>query len=300
MAASFPVSIDPRIVPWSYRGSYLCLATRSGNNGRLTPANNDICLISHIYPAGLPLFALRPYPDGKAPQSPPTGFHKDPSPVSFEADPSSLRWIHDGIVLAEATFEDVRTIRLRGSAPFSFDTEGALAVDAWRTWLFRVPRAVKDGPEEVEFTSKPDSALRFVALKGKFDLANEAPSTDTNRRVTISPHGGESTWELVIRERERELQSSGSAIRTGQGEMSFDSAKEAMQGAFSRYAADMCPWQTDWSSPQGQVDQLGAYVMWTSTVRPAGYFKKEAVLMSKLWMNKVSFALSERMDASLR
>ena len=63
--------------------------------------------------------------------------------------------------------------------------------------------------------------------------------------------------------------------------------KKKMGKGFEEYVKDLCPWQKDWGSKQGQADQLGCYVMWTSTVRPAGYFKKEAVLMSKLWMNKV-------------
>jgi hypothetical protein len=65
-----PITIDPHIVPWSFRGSYLCLATRAGEGGRLTPANNDICLVSHIYPAGLPLFALRPHSRHRLPTHP--------------------------------------------------------------------------------------------------------------------------------------------------------------------------------------------------------------------------------------
>ena len=283
-----PISIDPHIVPWSYRGSYLCLATRSGEGGRLTPANNDVCLVSHIYPAGLPLFALRPQVAGHA-LGEPHGFHKDPSPVDFSATPSCLTWSHKGKVVAEATFQDVRTIRIRGNTPFSFDSEGSLDVDAWRNWLFRVPPTSTEERPVVEFNSRPDSALVFTALQGRLDLANEAPSQDNNRRITISPSDGQSTWELEIRERERESLAEGpSGMSASNEERSFDSVRKEMEETFNIYVKDLCPWQKDWSSPSGQTDQLGAYVMWTSTVRPAGYFKKEAVLMSKLWMNKVS------------
>lgn len=283
-----PITIDPHIVPWSYRGSYLCLATRSGEGGRLTPANNDVCLISHIYPAGLPLCALRPQLPGHE-VGRPTGFHKDPSPVDFSATPASLTWTHDGEVVAEATFQDVRTIRIRGNLPFSFDTEGSLEVDAWRNWLFRVPPTSTESRPVVEFTSRPDSALLFTALDGQLKLENEAPSQDNNRRITILPCEGHSTWELEIHEREREFVEA-SGIRSGEEakDRSFESVKNRMADVFDTYAKDLCPWQNDWSSPAGQTDQLGAYVTWTSTVRPAGYFKKEAILMSKLWMNKVS------------
>lgn len=283
---SSPIKIDPHIVPWSLRGSYLCLATRAGEGGRLTPANNDVCLVSHIYPAGLPLFALRPILPGKA-LPPANGFHKDSSPVDFSATPSALSWTHDGETVAEATFQDVRTIRLRGTLPLAFDTEGSLAVDAWRTWVFRVPPQTKDGPAQVEFTSTPDSALTFTALSGVFSLENEAPSSNYSRRITIAPKSGDGAWELVIEEREREKFTEGQTERLPYSQYKpFNEVKSAMATAFAQYAQDMCPWQEDWGSKQGQTDQLGAYVMWTSTVRPAGYFKKEAVLMSKLWMNK--------------
>jgi hypothetical protein len=198
-----------------------------------------------------------------------------------------MTWTHNDRIIAEATFQDVRTIRMRGTGSFSFDTEGKLAVDAWRTWLFRVPGS--EG-REVEFTSRPDSALRFTALKGEFTLGNEAPSGDDNRRITISASKGSDTWELEIVERERERMSLGNeaeGVNRKGGEVTFDEVKNEMAGTFESYAKDMCPWQDDWGSKEGQTDQLGAYVMWTSTVRAAGYFKKEAVLMSKLWMNKV-------------
>jgi hypothetical protein len=274
-----PINIDPHIVPWSRRGSYMCLATRSGDGGILSSANNDICLVTHIYPWGCPLFALRPnLPDIK--RGPPSGFHKDPSPFQFKATPSVIQWLYHDKEVANATFQDERIIRMRGTLPMSFDTEGKLGklgVDHWRTWMYRVP-GPQSGMEEVEFTSTPDTSLKFIALKGKFDVEIEDRSIDVylpnNRRITISPKDGEETWELAIVEREREP----NVILP---ELKFPFIGEVN-------IKDLCPWQKDWGSKQGQTDQLGCYVMWTSTVRPAGYFKKEAVLMSKLWMNKVS------------
>ncbi|WWC65498.1 uncharacterized protein I303_108116 [Kwoniella dejecticola CBS 10117] len=50
----------------------------------------------------------------------------------------------------------------------------------------------------------------------------------------------------------------------------------------------MCSWNHHTALAEvTATDRLGAYVMWTSTVRPAGFLNSEAVLMSKLWMNKV-------------
>jgi hypothetical protein len=269
----------------------MCLATRSGDRGILSSANNDICLVTHIYPWGCPLFALRPNLPGVK-RGPPSGFHKDPSPFDFKTTPSCMQWLLDGKVVAEATFQDERIIRLKGSLPMSFDTEGRLGklgVDHWRTWMYRVPGPTNPiGAEEVEFTSTPDTSLKFIALKGKFEVEIEDKSIDVylpnNRRLTISASEGDEIWELAIVEREREP-------NVVLPELDFPLikiVKEEMAKGFEGYVKDLCPWQKDWGSKQGQTDQLGAYVMWTSTVRPAGYFKKEAVLMSKLWMNKVS------------
>jgi hypothetical protein len=273
----------------------LCLATRSGDRGILSSANNDICLVTHIYPWGCPLFALRPNLPGVK-RGPPSGFHKGPSPFDFKATPSCLQWLLDGKVVAEATFQDERIIRLKGSLPMSFDTEGKLGklgVDHWRTWMYRVPGPVNPiGAEEVEFTSTPDTSLKFIALKGKFEVEIEDKSVDVylpnNRRLTISATGEnekwDDIWELAIIEREREP----NVVLPKSDFPYIGDVKDKMAKGFEGYVKDLCPWQKDWGSKQGQTDQLGCYVMWTSTVRPAGYFKKQAVLMSKLWMNKVS------------
>jgi hypothetical protein len=206
-----------------------------------------------------------------------------------------MQWVLDGKVVAEATFQDERIIRLKGSLPMSFDTEGKLGklgVDHWRTWMYRVP-GPRSGCEEVEFTSTPDTSLKFIALKGKFEVEIEDKSIDVylpnNRRLTISASEGDDTWELAIVEREREP----NVVLPKSDFPYIGTVKEKMAKGFEGYCKDLCPWQKNWGSKQGQTDQLGCYVMWTSTVRPAGYFKKEAVLMSKLWMNKVSHSRSD-------
>ena len=298
-SSSFPssqtISVDPHIVPWSCRGSFLCLATRSGKNGRLTH-NNDICLVSHVHPNGLPLFALRPHIHGPLPS--PSGFHTTPSPVDFIASPSRLAWVRDGpTTVAEATFYGPRVIRIRGNLPLSFDTDQGLAVDEFRTWIFTVPVASQPNHPSlptVEFTSRPDAALRFVALKGRFDLINDAPSICNNRRITISPTEDEREWDLLIVERERapfygqaDTIPSIEQLVGDARKMTFDQTETRMASEIDVYTRSMCPW-TPAGSEVSDTDRYACYVMWTSTVRPGGFFKSESVLMSKLWMNKVS------------
>jgi hypothetical protein len=277
--------VDPRIIPWSMRGSYLCMATKSGQNGSLTPGN-DVYLVSHNHPAGLPLFALRPALHGELP--PVSGFHRTPSPVHFMASPSRMRWSSGNTTVAEATFQDPRTIRLRGTVPLSFDTEGALQVDQWRCWLFRVPPTSDDSLETVEFTSTPSTALRFVALQGTIALVHDAPYDpqfkNNNRRLTISAHPDASSWELLITERDTEAETPSHPTRLGN--VTFDGYAEAMGEAFETYVNGMCAWGATGTSVVTSADCLAAYVIWTSTVRAGGFLGAEAVLMSKLWMNK--------------
>jgi glycogen debranching enzyme len=42
-----------------------------------------------------------------------------------------------------------------------------------------------------------------------------------------------------------------------------------------------------WRSEQTPAAELAAYVLWSATVRPAGFLRRPAVLMSKHWMDKV-------------
>ena len=53
--------------------------------------------------------------------------------------------------------------------------------------------------------------------------------------------------------------------------------------AFGSFADDVAPWR-DESTPAAE---LAAYVLWSATVRPAGFLARPGVLMSKHWMNKV-------------
>lgn len=283
--------IDPSIIPWSYRGSYLCLATRSGNGGRLT-TGNDICLVSHRHSGGLPMFTIRPLMDDSLP-SPPFGFPTTASPTTFNGVPSMMIWRSASETVAEATFQDVRTILLRGRSAISFDTQGSLAVDQWRCWLWKVPPKA-DGARVVEFTCSPNVNLLFIIKQGNVKLENDAPYDFNfkynNRRLVIAPADGEAEWEISIMERDSEP---GDEPSRGH-RIPFDQCVHETQIVFEEYAASMCRW-----GKLTLADRLAAYVMWTSTVRPAGFLTTDAVLMSKLWMNKVSTASRIKLTTAL-
>ena len=285
-----PVSVDPTIVPWSCAGSFLSLATRAGVHGRLTPGP-DIYLVSHTHYAGLPLFAIRSQIAGPLP--PPNGFHKTTSPCEFKATPSRLEWTHEGECVAKVVFQDPYTLRFTGTKALSFDTDGGLDLEDWRNWIFEVPPNGKNSLPTLEFTSHPDVALRLIALKGVFEHVDEPPFGHTSRRITIKPNKNETTWELIINERPRSTPSATTRVDDieAASKVSFDSLDHRIGEKFNRYAQALCPWNEDWATTAAETDQLAAFVMWTSTVRPEGFFTREAVLMSKLWMNKVSISL---------
>lgn len=53
---------------------------------------------------------------------------------------------------------------------------------------------------------------------------------------------------------------------------------------FDDFVLSLCPWA---DGKPTEADVLASYVTWTSMVRAEHKFTKEAILMSKLWMNKV-------------
>src|SRR4029079_19490494 len=63
----------------------------------------------------------------------------------------------------------------------------------------------------------------------------------------------------------------------------FEEMRKAAGAEFTTSVAAVAPWR----GPQTPAAELAAYVLWSATVRPAGFVTRPAVLMSKHWMNKV-------------
>lgn len=278
------LEVDVSIIPWSHRGSYMSLSTKGGLNGQLTPGT-DICLISQCRPTGLPLFALRPLPAGLK-LGPPSGFHRTPSPTTFHATPSRLEWKYRGSVVAECTFQDVRCLRFRGTVPLALDSEAA--VDGGAFIFSRPPSS--DSMPTIEYVLNTMKGYRFLAMKGKLTAIHGDDPKLLNRRVQIEGEQGDPSWELLFCEAETAHVGSETstydtceAFATAAREHSFDVVVDTMEAALDNFTRGLCPW----SATPTRSERLAAYVTWTSMVRPGGHFTKEAVLMSKLWMNKV-------------
>ncbi|MFG1702688.1 amylo-alpha-1,6-glucosidase [Nonomuraea sp. M3C6] len=83
-------------------------------------------------------------------------------------------------------------------------------------------------------------------------------------------------WEIAIEEYETARASYAS---TG----TFEQVAKAARAEFDAFAAAVAPWRSD----RTPAAELAAYVLWSATVRPAGFVTRPAVLMSKHWMDKV-------------
>ena len=262
------LNLDVHAVPWSYRGSYISL------NALGAP---DVRLFTHQIPIGKPLFSLRPSPD---PLPPPSGLPNSPSPTSFSATPSTLTWKLDDQPVVTAVFQDARTIRLRGSIPLNLDTDARVLGGGYSSYIS--PVLGRDLPQMLEFTTFGYQGMYLVAIKGSVTCINDLTADDGNRRITIS---GEHEWELAIVERDTE-QSDGfkpySAILPPLSHP-FESVRDQAKNEFDKYCRGMCPW----SSSPSLTETYAVYAMWASTVRPMGLLKREGVLMSKSWMDKI-------------
>ncbi|MBG0815692.1 amylo-alpha-1,6-glucosidase [Planomonospora sp. ID82291] len=83
-------------------------------------------------------------------------------------------------------------------------------------------------------------------------------------------------WEIAVEEYEAARAPYTSAVP-------FEQVVEAARAEFAAFAAAVAPWRSD----RTPAAELAAYVLWSATVRPAGFVTRPAVLMSKHWMDKV-------------
>jgi len=87
---------------------------------------------------------------------------------------------------------------------------------------------------------------------------------------------GDGGWEVAIEEYE-------TARPPYRSDRTFEQVHAAAQSAFGAFLDAVAPWR-DGQTPAAD---LAAYVLWSATVRPAGFLARPSVLMSKHWMNKI-------------
>lgn len=252
---------DIREIPFSYYGSWFCVSpvTRQG------ALEDDLHLISHQ--TGMhPVLALRPLTrDGSAPEA----------GLEIVAGASMLSWVHASGRI-DMVYESPDTIRLRGEGLGLLVEAAERALTPFSgTYLYRDP---VDGAHV--FTSyQTGRRYRVTAIHGALVAASGAQVLGrTGRTVTIAPtpDPDAGAWEIAIEEYE--------AARAPYTRLStFEQAADAAADAFASFLDAVAPWRSD----RTPAAELAAYVLWSATVRPAGFVTRPAVLMSKHWMDKV-------------
>ena len=187
--------------------------------------------------------------------------------VACEAQPHQLTWQAPNGGVIRLTFEDTSTLRIVGrSLGLRFDAVG------YRSTLPVGPHAYLDPRAGSWVLTTPKDGKRYLFQSLRGDLR---PIGDgrTSWSIETPPEGD---WELRIHQYDAvpELTSLFS---------SFDDAVAQCRDSFIAFLDGVAPWR----SSELPAVPLAAYVVWASTVSPRGYLSREAILMSKHWMDRV-------------
>ncbi|TXK19303.1 amylo-alpha-1,6-glucosidase [Homoserinibacter sp. GY 40078] len=235
-------------IPFSARGSWLSLSRVVGLHQRAELVH----LVSHT--TGMhPALAFSPLADGAA--------------VEIEATPAALRWRSSAGVV-EAAFDRADAVRVRGRGMrMRFDAAAPGLTPFTGHYLYVTPL---DG--SVVLTSyESGRRYRITPIEGTLAVTGaEALGKSPRFAQTDGPD-----WELAI----EELESVGESYSSSR---TFDEVVAARAAEFSAYAGRVVH---DEHAPPAA--ELAAYVLWSATVAPVGFVGREAVLMSKHWMDKV-------------
>jgi hypothetical protein len=245
---------DVRSIPFSRRGSWIDVSPVVG----LHDTQENLHLVSHQ--TGMhAVFAFEPRRGSAA------------VAVEFAATPAVLRLVApEGVV--EAVFENDSTLRLRGSNLGLRIAEAATELTPFTgTYLFRDP---VDG--SAVFTSyETGRRYRITTIGGEVGVTGAELLGAGERSVTVGADGGD--WEVVVEEYEAARPPYDAVTVT------FDDVVRAVAREFDGYVDDVAPWRSE-NSPAAVA---AAYVLWSATVSPRGFLRRETVLMSKHWMDKV-------------
>ncbi|MGA4992678.1 amylo-alpha-1,6-glucosidase [Nonomuraea bangladeshensis] len=185
--------------------------------------------------------------------------------ATITATPHRLTW-HDGLI--DLAYESVDTVRVRG--------RGAglrvLAADPVLT-PFSGPYFYQDPVDgSYVFTLyQTGRRYRITLLGGRAEPLGAQVLGAAERGIRLS---GE--WEIAIEEYE-------TARAPYTAKDPFDQVVKAARAEFEAFAQAVAPWRGE----RTPAAELAAYVLWSATVRPAGFVTRPAVLMSKHWMDKV-------------
>ncbi|MET7392894.1 trehalase family glycosidase [Dactylosporangium sp. NPDC005572] len=185
------------------------------------------------------------------------------------ASPSVLIWA-DGPDRVELAYETVDTIRLRGQGlGMAIHAAHSTLSPFSGTYLYRDP---VDG-SHVYTDYGTGRRYRLTLLAGTATATGDQALGTGTRSVAV---GRDGPWELAIEEFD-------SARAPYRSDLTFDQIVKAAEAEFTTFTDAVAPWRT----AETPAAELAAYVLWSATVRPAGFVTRPAVLMSKHWMDKV-------------
>jgi glycogen debranching enzyme len=249
------LAFDLDEIPFSMRGSWLSVSRVIG----LHEHAELVHLVSHT--SGMhPVLSFTPLADGAD------------ADARLEASPSVLRWVAEqGVV--EAAFDRPEVLRVRGDGLGLRLSDAASGLTPFTgDYLYVSPL---DG-SAVLTSYETGRRYRITALSGTMEVTGAEALGAAERGVRMGADG--LRWELAI----EELTSEGEGYR---GATPFETVVAERGAEFAAYARGLAPAAGDVTT--GDASVLAAYVLWSATVAPAGFMAREAVLMSKHWMDKV-------------
>ncbi|CAI9411451.1 amylo-alpha-1,6-glucosidase [Nocardioides sp. T2.26MG-1] len=249
-----PVSFDVRQIPFSIRGSWLDLSPVVA----LHTQADEIHLVSHKNGMHAVL-ALQPVLGRAAVDT------------AWRATPAALTWRATDGAEVTAAFDGISAVRIRGAGLGLRLSDASSALTPFTgTYLFEDP--VDDA---LVFTSyETGRRYRVTALTGDLHREGDQALGRADRAVVAGADGR--PWEIVVQE-------TTAAAPPYSSDRSFDDVVAVARGAFEEYVEAVAPWPSDTVPAAG----LAAYVLWSATVAPEGFLRRESVLMSMHWMDKL-------------
>lgn len=244
-------TFDITEIPFSRRGSWLDISPVIG----LHRTADQLHLVSHQ--TGMhAVLRFQPEQGG------------NPVPATVAAEPSRLSWMLEDGGRIDAVFESLDTVRLRGSGADLRIADATAALTPFTgTYFFKDPI---DGA--AIFTSyETGRRYRVTSLRGDMVFDGAEALGRSVRAVVAS-----GDWELAIEEFDTARPPYAAAAP-------FDAVVDAVDAEFEAYLDAVAGWR----GPDFPAAGLAAYVLWSATVEPRGFLRRESVLMSKHWMDKV-------------
>jgi hypothetical protein len=189
------------------------------------------------------------------------------APAAITAAPHLLTW-RDGERLIELAYESAGTVRVRGRGLGL----RLLAAEPALT-PFSGPYFYQDPVDGSYVLTLYETGRRYriTPLAGRAEPLGAQALGAAERGVHVS---GE--WEIAIEEYE-----TARAPYTAAGP--FEQVVKAARASFEAFVEAVAPWR----GAATPAAALACYVLWSASVRPAGFVTRPAVLMSKHWMDKV-------------